>query len=65
MKPDTSRWSDASAYGFVRSAPVAAIAWEFLRRNRRYQVDVEPIGEGGVVPSGVLEGWGLHFRRKA
>lgn len=65
MKPDTSKWRDASAYAFALKAASDSIAWEFLRRNQRYQEDIRDLGEGEAIASDVLQRWGLHFRSPA
>lgn len=65
MKPDTSRWTDASPYEFVRVAGANSVAWEFLRRNPSYQMDVECLDAGEAMAPETLQRWGLHFRSPA
>jgi hypothetical protein len=39
MGPDTSRWRSTETYDYVDDLFAADLAWEWLRRNPRYQLD--------------------------
>jgi hypothetical protein len=39
--------ADLAAYDFMKQAPLADLAWEFLRRNPAYRTDYEK-GQGGL-----------------
>lgn len=64
MKPDTSQWRNPQAYAFVKGAPADEIAWEFLRRNPRYQQDFAASRSAKAMRS-LRKRWGLQFRRQA
>ncbi len=64
MKPDASKWLDPEPYTFIKNAAADAIAWEFLRRNPEYQLDVADaeIASGDPGLNGLRKRWGVHFR---
>jgi hypothetical protein len=64
MKPDTSQWRDPLAYAFVKGADADEIAWEFLRRNPRYQHDFA-VSRSAKAMRALRKRWGLQFRRQA
>ncbi|SMH40571.1 transcriptional regulator domain-containing protein [Mesorhizobium australicum] len=66
MKPDTSKWDNPSAYDFIKDSAADSIAWEFLRRNKRYQKDYRDMQMAAAkdMPSNALDRWGLSFRGK-
>lgn len=37
MKPDTSRWRSSSSYDYLDKLDAPDLAWEWLRRNTKYQ----------------------------
>jgi len=39
MTPDTSQWRVAERYDYIGAISAAELAWEWLRRNTRYQID--------------------------
>ncbi|MBZ9955598.1 transcriptional regulator domain-containing protein [Mesorhizobium sp. BR1-1-15] len=64
MKLDTSQWRDPQAYAFVKGAAADAIAWEFLRRNPKYQQDFASSRSAKAMHA-LRKRWGLQFRRQA
>lgn len=64
MKPDTSQWRNPQAYAFVKGAAADEIAWEFLRRNPRYQRDFAASRSAKAMRA-LRKRWGLQFRRQA
>ena len=67
MIPDISRWRSSSAYDFIDDIDSPDIAWEWLRRNEKYQNDYRSVVDdtSGDVPAtaGRINNWGLSFPR--
>jgi hypothetical protein len=45
MIPDTSQWRSSPTYDYVDSIGAPDLAWEWLRRNERYQRDYRGYAE--------------------
>lgn len=69
MVPDTSQWRVEAAYDYLDHISAAGFAWEWLRRNPRYQQDYEAAISGQAethdVHVAIRRRWGLRFRREA
>ncbi|MFC5310293.1 transcriptional regulator domain-containing protein [Azospirillum rugosum] len=54
-------WRNPAAYQYALSQPVSCWAWEFLRRNRDYQLHVATARQNGRPSCEDAAGhWGLH-----
>ncbi|KQT62068.1 MULTISPECIES: transcriptional regulator domain-containing protein [unclassified Aureimonas] len=66
MKPDRSKWQDATAYDYMSSLAVEDLAWECLRRNAGYQKDfgrhVRSESSQEDSEAAIARRWGLRFR---
>ncbi|MCZ4288441.1 DNA -binding domain-containing protein [Hoeflea alexandrii] len=58
-------WRHGEAYEYVDQLDPAGLAWEFLRRNRKYQSDYEriPKHKRETVSEKLTRLWGLRFPR--
>jgi hypothetical protein len=63
MTPDVSRWRVSSKYDFLDDIAAPDLAWEWLRRNERYQNDyAEVVGAPLLNRSRITlirQNWGL------
>jgi Family of unknown function (DUF6499) len=63
--PGTGQWRNESAYNYIDNLDPAALAWEFLRRNRDYRKDYEALTRSGrtdaAATAALTERWGLRF----
>ena len=48
MKPDISQWRSSSTYDFLDDIDSPDIAWEWLRRNAKYQGDYRAVADAAV-----------------
>ncbi len=51
-------WRDESSYRYLKDLSLGDLAWECLRRNKRYRKEYRSICSGDIAP----EKWGLRFR---
>lgn len=60
---EDSDWRHDKAFDFVDHLDPADLAWEFLRRNRKYQDDYEkiPNEKRETANDPLTELWGLRF----
>ena len=49
MKPDISQWRSSSTYDFLDDIDSPDIAWEWLRRNAKYQGDYRAVADAANV----------------
>lgn len=63
MQPDTTRWRLSESYGYLESLPPEGLAWEFLRRNARYQREYNSSkpGRRPLAKADTVKRWGLQF----
>ncbi|WP_408903794.1 transcriptional regulator domain-containing protein [Rhodopila sp.] len=65
MRPDTTRWRSSSSYDYVDDLYAPDVAWEALRRNRRYQQDygqsAHRTADADRLVELVRQRWGLRF----
>lgn len=56
-------WRSAAAYAELENASARDLAWEFLRRNPRYERDWEQLDDAPPddAVDAVAEHWGLRF----
>ncbi len=64
------RWRDAAAYAYLDDLALAALGWEFLRRNPDYQSDYSSMRRGAscaatAIPMVAGRDWGLVFCRRS
>jgi Family of unknown function (DUF6499) len=63
--PPKRDWRLPVAYQYLNKLTPAQLAWEFLRRNREYQSDVQTAVKGTAdedESEPVARRWGLRFR---
>lgn len=65
MVPDISRWRSSATYDFVDDLVSPDLAWEWLRRNQKYQHDYRSIlsenTEAAAGAAQLQKHWGLCF----
>ena len=65
MRPDISKWRDHRSYDFYDSLPPEGLAWECLRRDKRYQAYYRRLSKVGAsdlpLPPHAEQRWGLRF----
>ncbi|MEC5292243.1 DUF6499 domain-containing protein [Aurantimonas sp. C2-6-R+9] len=61
MTLDPSQWRSASQYDYVETLDAPDLAWEWLRRNARYQSDFAKGSAPGRLTRHVRRRWGLRF----
>jgi hypothetical protein len=65
MRPDTSHWRSSPSYNYIDNLGAPDLAWEWLRRNDRYQRDyaeaVHPTADTDRLAMMVRRRWGLGF----
>lgn len=65
MRKDSSAWDAASDYDYLDTLGASDLAWEWLRRNERYEYDfaafVRATPEPGDARDLIRERWGLRF----
>lgn len=63
--PDPSPWLDAATYDYLDRLIPSDLAWECLRRNRRYHEDFHRAAAEQAAPLGTNDAiaarWGLRF----
>jgi hypothetical protein len=68
MGPDTSRWRSSETYDYLDHLVAPDLAWEWLRRNPRYQQDFAESERSEVAAQRfaalVRPRWGLRFRNR-
>jgi hypothetical protein len=59
-------WQSPSAYQFAAHLDEGGLAWEFLRRNRRYRDEhAALVGAADLVTETAARRWGLRFRGRS
>lgn len=65
MPKDSSGWEAASDYDYLDALGASDLAWEWLRRNERYERDFAAFDHGTPETSDardlIRERWGLRF----
>lgn len=65
MRTDDSDWESASDYDYLDTLGASDLAWEWLRRNERYEHDYAAFDRATRDPSDatdvIRERWGLRF----
>ncbi|WP_227287648.1 DUF6499 domain-containing protein [Boseongicola sp. H5] len=65
MTLDRSNWRSSSHYEYAEALDASDIAWEWLRRNKKYQCDYARLSKAGSNPrritDQVRQRWGLRF----
>lgn len=69
MGPDTSHWRSSPTYDYIDRLFAPDLAWEWLRRNPRYQRDyaagANPDADIQRMKMLVRRHWGLRFRDRS
>src|ERR1700674_4570537 len=64
--PQDSDWRSSAAYDYMDQLDTSGLAWEFLRRNRRYRESYYELARSGRLRDErarrFAEQWGLSFR---
>ena len=56
-------WQSPTAYKFAANLDEGGLAWEFLRRNRRYRDEQAAlVGAADLATEQAARRWGLRFR---
>lgn len=65
MRKDASAWDAASDYDYLDTLGASDLAWEWLRRNERYEHDFAAFHratpDSGDARELIRERWGLRF----
>ena len=65
MPEDSSDWETASDYDYLDALGASDLAWEWLRRNERYEHDFAAFDHAKSNPGDardlIRERWGLRF----
>ena len=65
MAKDASDWETAADYDYLDTLAASDLAWEWLRRNERYEDDYEGFdratNDPGDATELIRERWGLRF----
>ncbi len=65
MPKEASGWETASDYEYLDTLGASDLAWEWLRRNERYERDFAAFDRGSPEPGDardlIRERWGLRF----
>lgn len=69
MGPDTSRWRASEIYDYLDHLAAPDLAWEWLRRNPKYQRDFAESERSAAAAQRfatlIQPRWGLLFRRRS
>jgi hypothetical protein len=67
--PGKGQWRHESAYDYIDNLDPAALAWEFLRRNRDYRREYARAtrrgGSDAAAAAELTQRWGLRFRAES
>jgi hypothetical protein len=60
--PSVREWRSDAAYAYLNELQPAELAWEFLRRNPKYQRDFQAAADQADLSETLIAQWGLRFR---
>ncbi|GAJ29592.1 transcriptional regulator domain-containing protein [Acidomonas methanolica] len=67
--PGKGQWRHESAYDYIDDLDPAALAWEFLRRNRDYRKEYARVTRRGRIEAAaaadLADRWGMRFRAES
>jgi hypothetical protein len=66
MPSDQSGWRSTAEYDYVEYLSASDLAWEWLRRNKRYSMDYATLSKAATdnasLKTAFLKKWRLRFR---
>jgi hypothetical protein len=66
MPSDRSGWRSTAEYDYVEDLSASDLAWEWLRRNKRYSNDYATLSkaatDSAALKAALLDKWRLRFR---
>ena len=69
MPSDQSGWRSTAGYDYVERLGASDLAWEWLRRNKRYAQDYATLSKAApddvALKTALLDKWGLRFRGRS
>ncbi len=69
MPSERSGWRSSAEYDYVEDLSASDLAWEWLRRNKRYAKDYatlsKPAPDDASLKEALLDKWGLRFRGRS
>lgn len=69
MPSDRSGWRSTAEYDYVEDLSASDLAWEWLRRNKRYSKDYATLSKAATdnasLKTAVLKKWRLRFRGRS
>ncbi|CAM4382657.1 transcriptional regulator domain-containing protein [Palleronia rufa] len=69
MPSERSGWRSSAEYDYVEDLSASDLAWEWLRRNKRYAKDYATLSKAAPADASLkealLEKWGLRFRGRS
>ena len=69
MPSERSGWRSSAEYDYVEDLSASDLAWEWLRRNKRYTKDYATLSKAApddaYLKDALLEKWGLRFRGRS
>ena len=69
MPSERSGWRSSAEYDYVEDLSASDLAWEWLRRNKRYAQDYATLSKAApddaALKEALLDKWGLRFRGRS
>ena len=69
MPSERSGWRSSAEYDYVEDLSASDLAWEWLRRNKRYAKDYATLSKAAPddasLKEALLDNWGLRFRGRS
>lgn len=69
MPSERSGWRSSAEYDYVEDLSASDLAWEWLRRNKRYAKDYATLSKAAPddasLKEALLDKWGLRFRGRS
>ena len=69
MPSERSGWRSSAEYDYVEDLSASDLAWEWLRRNKRYAQDYATLSKAAPddasLKDALLDKWGLRFRGRS
>ena len=69
MPSERSGWRSSAEYDYVEDLSASDLAWEWLRRNKRYAKDYATLSKAAPddasLKAALLDKWGLRFRDRS
>lgn len=69
MPSERSGWRSSAEYDYIEDLSASDLAWEWLRRNKRYAKDCATLSKAAPddasLKKALLDKWGLRFRGRS